>query len=140
MWSCGDYSNNLTDFTINELPNTTITISKDYATNGEYGIKVIRNVTEQYYTQIKFIYTVNNGDYGKNCCFTLDINNQFNGTCGIYLDMGSSKSVSIPQGSNGSFSISSEIPNNISSFSFYLSFAGLRTGILYTDNWKLTIS
>lgn len=137
-WTCGDYTNDLTNFTINNLPNTTLSLSKDYSTNGEYGLKIHRSATETPYTQLKTTYTIHSDDYGKTATITMDVKNQLDGNCSLLLNMGSNKYVNIPPGTNN-YTISSEIPSGISSFDLGLTFAGARTGTLYADNWILTI-
>ncbi|MBQ2653107.1 MAG: hypothetical protein IJF83_06085 [Methanobrevibacter sp.] len=52
--------------------------------------------------------------------------------------MDSQRFVTIPVGT-GNFTISSEIPNGISSFDLGIAFPGARTGTIYLDNWTLTI-
>ena len=139
VWSCGDYNHNLTGFTINNLPNTTVTLSKNYVVNGEYGIKITRNATEGYYTQLKTICTISEEDYCKTFTFSAYVNNQLDNSCNLQLSSGTFKVLAIPKDAEGLFNISLEIPSDINDITCALTFSGDRVGTVYTDNWSITI-
>ena len=68
----------------------------------------------------------------------MDVKNQLNAYCSLLINMDSQRFVTIPVGT-GNFTISSEIPNGISSFNLGITLSGARTGTIYLDNWTLTI-
>lgn len=139
VWSCGDYSHDLTNFQINpDNTNTFITLTNNYSSNGDYGIKLTRLEPSSSYLILHYDWIVTEEDYNRIITFTGDFINNLTGTASLQLFTDRLSYVAIPVNQNNqTVSITVEIPSNTDEVQCVVAFHGDYTGDLFIDNLRI---
>ena len=142
MWSCGDYSNNTTGFTIS---NSTAVVTGEKSVNGLKSIKINKDPTTTLYVQVFHSYSVSSNIEGKTAKLSGNVQNNTDGNVTLQLQCmpnGSLKSVSISP--NQEFTLAEITDTNIASDTTSISCkiaypSSINTADVFIDNLKLTI-
>lgn len=142
VWSCGDYSNNVTGF---KIYNSTAVVTGEKSVNGFHSIKINKNPDATAYIALKHEYQVSDDVEGKTAKLSGYIQNNIDGNIALTLQCfpnGSQKSVNIPQ--NEEFAnaeiTDTDIPSGTTYISCMVTYPSSRgSADVFVDNFKLII-
>lgn len=142
MWSCGDYSNNVTGF---KIYNSTAVVTGEKSVNGFHSIKINKNPDATAYIALKHEHQVSDDVEGKTTKLSGHIQNNTDGNIALTLQCfpnGSLKSVNIPQ--NEEFTnveiTDTDIPLGTTKITCMLTYpSARRSADVFVDNLKLII-